>query len=201
MRSSGSRREQWAGIGLQAGRPIEATPTMCLHGWHGGGQRGSVDSAQRWGYVPDEPSGTRGTQTPGPCGGMQRSDLHHARGVRPDRSSGSSSRAAERKSTTGAARVPIGTLRSSTHRRFEPPRGNSRPLSSRMDRVRRRLKRRVKSCQPDRCLALSEAHWSRRDAPCISIASLGLLLVPPRRGPVVSPIAFGQSADMRRLSL
>ena len=175
MRPQGSRREQRAGIGLEAGRPIEVTPTMCSHG---GGQRGSVDSAQRWCPVPDEPSGTRGAQTPGPCRRMQRSDLHPARGVRPDRSSGSYSRAAERKSTTSAVRVPVGTLRSSTHRRFEPPRGNSRPLISRMHRVRRRSKRRFKSCQPDHCLALSEAHWSQNDALCISIASLGLLLVP-----------------------
>ena len=154
---------------------------MCLHGSHGGGQRGSVDSAQRWCHVPDEPSGTRGAQTPGPCRRMQRSDLHPARGVRPDRSSGSSSRAAERKSTTSAVRVPVGTLRSSTHRRFEPPRGNSRPLISRMHRVRRRSKRRFKSCQPDRCLALSEAHWSLFSGSCISIASLSSGC-PPRRG-------------------
>ena len=39
--------------------------------------------------------------------------------------------------------------------------------------------RRFKSCQPDRCLALSEAHWSRDIGVCISIASLGSWLLGP----------------------
>ena len=83
-------------------------------------------------------------------------------------------------------------------RRFEPPRGNSRPLSSRMQRARRRSKRRFKSCQPDRCLALSKAHWSRMDAPRISIASLSLLLVPLEGGQVRSTNTLSQSCVIHR---
>lgn len=64
-----------------------ATLLVCLHGSHGGRQRASVERAQRWCHVSDERRGTRRAQTPVPCRGMQRSDLHHAGGVRTDRNS------------------------------------------------------------------------------------------------------------------
>ena len=58
--------------------------------------------------------------------------------------------------------------------------------------------RRFKSCQPDRCLALSKAHWSRMDAPRISIASLSLLLVPLEGGQVRSTNTLSQSCVIHR---
>jgi hypothetical protein len=46
-------------------------------------------------------------------------------------------------------------------------------------------------------LAVSEAHWSRKDVPCISIASLSILLDPLEGAQFMGSIALCQSVHSR----